>query len=235
MRSRSAPALPRQNHTNQAGRHAEVTSNRAQPQGRRHRAYGRDIAIGQLRRRIAASPFGAHVPDVCGLRGQKEMVRTNACGSVAFVADHHVFRDWPAVHLCGNAMGVHPPLGATFPNQPISVQPNMADPYPALANFGAMSRDRAVLVNLWPKAIRQRNADVIRVLVMAQKIASLVARKPSDFQGRATTAGTEGNGRLSLHRKPTPFGATPPAVCAVRGLRATPLFYREWCRHEALN
>ncbi len=99
-------------------------------------------------------------------------------------------------------------------------------PYPALSQSSYVRRDGAVFVDLSPKTLDKRQSLELSAMTM-YKTQGLTFDTPmlSDSRrgklGNLATAAltkTEGNGRLRLHGKLTPFCATLWAVTAAPGL-----------------
>lgn len=169
--------------------------------------------------RIPASiaPFANLVGHILSRCSNEKMVRADATGIVAPVADEHISGDGAEVQLIRDPMSQeHAACPATSGDVSIAVLITESCPCPASLrplDFGPKALNQGLPRN-WTAATTRHRAVVSR------------ARSRREEHSAATGTSDRGPGRLRMHRKFTPFGATPPDVCSIAGALCCPNYTR---------
>ena len=145
-----------------------------------------------------------------------QMLRVAAMTHSTEMVKRQAMRDWPNQERIGNAM-CEPEVISYRCKSPISIGRLTFGPQPTRPKIGSVLGDRALPVNVLPKAPNRVSASAYSMVIVAKSTCSLLWRLAT-----TTLTKAERNGRMRLHRKVAPFGVTPPGVSTPRGHLLSP-------------
>ena len=177
--------------------------------------FGTRVLLSLARRRLylpRVTPLFQHVLNIVIVRSREQMRSATARWVVAVMKDAMAFRDRAYLKLIGNLMRL--PVTRFLPNVSISLLGMSSRPNPARSQSGAVLRDGALLVDLFPESICQRSSDKPRPSMAREALARA---PPVEACGQYATTTTLTKVKLSLHREPQPPGVCPPLLAAVSG------------------